>query len=187
MFPEINKIANISSKLVRNMWSGNMRFAHHNSIAKEIKKEVDKGVKGVIVTHGTDTLHYTSAALSFILEDLSIPVILVGAQRSSDRGSSDAAMNLISAAIFITNSNYSGVTVCMHENPNDDSCLIMNGLKTRKMHSSRRDAFRPINEIAIARVKPKEKKIEYLQKITKKTGKFINIKVKKHSYGYRHN
>jgi glutamyl-tRNA(Gln) amidotransferase subunit D len=171
LFPELRKIANINSRLISNMLSENMRFTHYNIIAKEIEKEVKKGVKGVILTQGTDTIHYTGAALSFILEGLNIPVVIVGAQRSSDRGSSDAAINLISASMFITNSNYSGVAVCMHENPSDDACLIMNGLKTRKMHSSRRDAFRPINETAIARIKPKEKKIEYLQKIVKKTGK----------------
>ncbi|MBI2128119.1 MAG: asparaginase, partial [Nitrosarchaeum sp.] len=85
-------------------------------------------------------------------ENLGIPVILVGSQRSSDRGSSDAAMNLICAARFISKTDFSGVAICMHENTNDDSCLIMPACKTRKMHTSRRDAFKVINDKAIARV-----------------------------------
>ncbi|MBL7050697.1 Glu-tRNA(Gln) amidotransferase subunit GatD [Candidatus Woesearchaeota archaeon] len=162
MFPELGDIVNIKSRLIGNIMSENMVFEHYNLIAKEIKKEVEKGVKGIIVTHGTDTMHYTSAALSFILEDLSVPVVLVGAQRSSDRGSSDAAVNLISACIFVANTAIAGVTICMHENQEDDKCLIIDGLNSRKMHTSRRDAFRPINKNPIAKVNYKNKKVELI-------------------------
>ena len=94
MFPGISSIANIHSRLIWNIQSEFMRFSHYNLIAKEINKEIKKDAHGIIITHGTDTMHYTAAALSFILEDLPVPVILVGAQRSSDRGSSDAKLNL---------------------------------------------------------------------------------------------
>ena len=164
MFPELRKIANIDSRLVRNMWSDDMRFAHYNLMANEIQKEIKKGVDGVIITHGTDTLHYTSAALAFILEDLPIPVLLVGAQRSSDRGSSDAAQNFINAAYFIAKSDFAGVAICMHENLNDDSALILPATKTRKMHTSRRDTFKAINVKPWARVNYNEKKIQFLKK-----------------------
>ncbi|MBS3122399.1 Glu-tRNA(Gln) amidotransferase subunit GatD [Candidatus Woesearchaeota archaeon] len=152
MFPELGAIANIKSRLVRNMWSQDMRFAHYNLLAKEIQQEVKAGVEGIIITHGTDTLHYTSAALSFILNSLPIPVILVGAQRSSDRGSSDASFNLICAAKFIAETDFADVAICMHESSDDKSCVILQGLKCRKMHTSRRDAFKPVNTTAIARV-----------------------------------
>lgn len=164
MFPEIRQIAQVDSRLIGNMFSEDMRFAHYNIMAKEIQKEAAKGTSGVIITHGTDTMHYTSAALAFILENLPIPVILVGAQRSSDRGSSDAALNLLSAAYFITNSDFTGVAICMHENMSDKSCLILPATKTRKMHTSRRDAFRPINTMPIARVDFEEKGITYFNK-----------------------
>jgi glutamyl-tRNA(Gln) amidotransferase subunit D len=163
MFPELRVHANIRSRLIKNMWSQDMRFEHYNLIAHEVKKELDAGAKGVIVTHGTDTLHYTSAALTFILEELNAPVILVGAQRSSDRGSSDAYLNLVNAVYFITHSDFGEVGICMHENLNDENCLILPATKTRKMHSSRRDAFRPINTSAWARVNHVEKKIEYIK------------------------
>jgi len=164
MFPELKDTANISSRLIRSMFSEDMRFAHYNLLAKEIEKEIRSGAEGVIVTHGTDTLHYTSAALAFILEGLSAPVILVGAQRSSDRGSTDAAANLISAAKFIAGSDFGEVAICMHENESDDSCLILPAMKTRKMHSTRRDAFRPINTTAIARVDYQSGKISFFRK-----------------------
>lgn len=163
MFPELMQMANIRTKHVCSIMSESMRFSHYRDLAKEIAKEVDAGVDGIIVGHGTDTMHYTSAALSFMLQNLSIPVILVGAQRSSDRGSTDAAQNLINAAFFMANSEFSGVAICMHENMSDDGCLILPACKTRKMHTSRRDAFRPINALPWARVSHIQNKIEFIK------------------------
>ncbi|MBD3303623.1 Glu-tRNA(Gln) amidotransferase subunit GatD [Candidatus Woesearchaeota archaeon] len=170
MFPELKDIANIKSRLVSNMFSENMRFGHYNILAKEIDKEKKAGVDGVIITHGTDTMHYTSAALSFMLKDLPMPVILAGAQRSSDRGSSDAALNLISAAFFIAaNKKFAEVAVCMHENTEDKTCVILPGTKCRKMHSSRRDAFQAINVLPWARVDYDKKQANYLRTGFRKT------------------
>ena len=163
MFPELVKISNIKSRLISNMFSEDLRFGHYNIMAKEIQKEVKAGVDGVILTHGTDTMHYTAAALSFILEDLPVPVILVGAQRSSDRGSSDAAMNLICASEFIVRSDFAEVGVCMHENADDEFCYILPGLKSRKMHSSRRDAFKAINVTPFAKVDFVRRKVDWIR------------------------
>ncbi|MBI4144924.1 Glu-tRNA(Gln) amidotransferase subunit GatD [Candidatus Woesearchaeota archaeon] len=176
LFPELRDIANIDSRLVRNMASDDMRFAHYNILAKEVEKEVAKGVKGVIITHGTDTLHYTGAALSFALRNLPIPVILVGSQRSSDRGSSDAGVNLISAATFIAATDFAGVGVCMHETTNDTTCVILPGVKCRKMHSSRRDAFRAINTTPWARVDHKTKNITFLRTDYPRPNGTFNVK-----------
>ncbi len=161
MFPELKDIANIDSKLVSNMLSENMNFEHYNILAKAVQKEIETGADGVIITHGTDTMHYTSAALAFALENLNIPLILVGAQRSSDRGSSDAASNIISAAAFAANSTFKGVAICMHEDQNDKNCIIIDGLHARKMHSSSRNAFQSINREIIAKINFHTKKITY--------------------------
>ena len=152
MFPEIKQIANIKSRLMGNMASDDMRFAHYNLMAKEIEKEVKNNADGIIITHGTDTMHYTSAALSLMLESLPIPVLLVGSQRSSDRRSSDAAMNLICAVNFIIKSDFAGVAICMHKGINDTLALVIPGTNARKMHSSRRDAFKAVNGEDIAEV-----------------------------------
>ncbi len=153
MFPELPKIANIKSRMIMNIASEDMDQIRYGHLAKEIEKDIKFGLDGVIIGHGTDTLHYSSAMLSFMLRNLPVPVILVGAQRSSDRGSSDAALNLACATNFITKTDFAGVAVCMHENSSDDSCLILPATKVRKLHTSRRDAFRPVNSDAIARVK----------------------------------
>ncbi len=164
LFPELKGIADIRSRKIMQLQSEMVRFPHYNVMAREIEKEISNGTDGIILTHGTDTLHYSSAALAFALENLPVPVILVGAQRSSDRGSTDAALNLISAAYFIANSDFAGVAICMHESISDTSCLILPATKTRKMHTSRRDAFRPINAKAIARVNYEDGKIDFLVK-----------------------
>jgi glutamyl-tRNA(Gln) amidotransferase subunit D len=164
MFPVIENISNIRSRLLMNMWSDDMRFSHYNILAQEIRVEIENAVDGIIITHGTDTLAYTSAALSFILKDLPTPVILVGAQRSSDRGSSDAGSNLISAAQFIANSDFGDVAICMHQDMDDRYCSILPACKTRKLHTSRRDAFRPINNTPWAKIGYPDGKIEFLKK-----------------------
>ncbi|MFH2028492.1 MAG: Glu-tRNA(Gln) amidotransferase subunit GatD [Nanoarchaeota archaeon] len=178
MFPEMAKIANIETELVANMMSEDIMFKHYQMIAKSIQKHISKGVKGIIIGHGTDTLAITAAALSFIFENLPIPIILVGAQRSSDRGSSDAGMNLICAAEFIAKTNFTGVAICMHENMDDDSCLILPATKTRKLHTSRRDAFKAVNDEPIARIDYKTKKIEFLKEYPKKTNTQLIVKDK---------
>lgn len=164
MFPEINEIANIRATLVSNMMSEDMRFSHYQKIAEAISKEIKKGVNGIIIGHGTDTLAVTSAALAFIFENLPIPVILVGSQRSTDRGSTDAAANLICAAEFIAKTDFCGVAICMHESTSDNSCAILPATKTRKLHSSKRDAFRPINDKIIARVNYETREIQFIKK-----------------------
>ena len=144
MFPEVKGIANIDSRLLSNMASDHMRFAHYNIISKGILKEIKNGADGIIITHGTDTLTYTAAALSFALAGIPIPVALVGSQRSSDRPSSDAALNLISAAKFLVESNTGGIYVVMHNSTNDDEVACHCGTRVRKNHTSKRNAFQTI-------------------------------------------
>lgn len=152
--PEIMKVANLKARVLLQVFSEDINTSDYSKIAKEIAKEIKNGADGVIITHGTDTMHYTAAALSFALQDLPVPVLLVGSQRSSDRGSSDAAMNMICAAKFIVESDFSGIAICMHGSPSDDYCNIIPGTKARKLHTSRRDAFRAINTKPLARAYP---------------------------------
>ena len=163
LFPELRDIISIDSRLIGNMWSEDIRFAHLQIIAKDVIKEVKRGVAGIIITIGTDFMAIIAAGLAFMLQNVPIPVILVGAQRSSDRGSSDAAVNLICAAEFIAQTEFKGVAICMHETQSDVSCFILHPCTTRKMHSSRRDAFRPINTSAIARINYENREIVWLQ------------------------
>ncbi|MBW2964386.1 Glu-tRNA(Gln) amidotransferase subunit GatD [Candidatus Woesearchaeota archaeon] len=160
MFPELGDIANFESTLVANMWSDDLRLKHISVLAEAVKKEAEKGVEGVIVGMGTDNLAVAAAGLAFALEKCPIPVIFVGAQRSSDRGSSDAAMNLTCAALFIAKTDFAGVAICMHDQTADERCAILPPCKTKKLHSSRRDAFRAVNDTPIAYVDFKTRKVQ---------------------------
>lgn len=152
--PELGNIINLRRIVqpVRKM-SEDMVSEDWQTIAKTVARELNSGSKGVMLTHGTDTLHFTSAALSFFLRGLTKPVVILGSQRSSDRGSSDAGMNLICAS-HAASGGIAGVNVCMHGTMNDDYCILTRGTRVRKMHASRRDAFRPINEPPLAKIWP---------------------------------
>ncbi|MDO8511527.1 MAG: Glu-tRNA(Gln) amidotransferase subunit GatD [Nanoarchaeota archaeon] len=178
LFPELKNIANLESELISQMWSDDLRFAHFSLIAKAIERQVKKGVKGIIIGMGTDNLAVASAALSFIVEKSPVPIVFVGAQRSSDRGSSDAGMNLICAAEFVTRTDFGGVAICMHESSSDKTCVILPGTKTYKLHSSRRDAFKAINSSALASVDYKTMEIKYLGNSYQKRADTLSLKPK---------
>jgi len=153
MIPELKNVANIKTKKIMNKMSEDLTPSDWVVIANEVVRAL-KNSDGVVVTQGTDTLHFTTAALSFMIKDLNKPVVFTAAQRSIDRGSSDAFMNLLCAVITAARFNCSEVLTCLHGTTNDDYCILIRGTKVRKMHSSRRDAFRPINEMPIAKVFP---------------------------------
>ena len=148
--PELGQIANIKGKVIYSILSENMRAEYWRKLAAEVYTEIKNGAEGIIVTHGTDTMGYTAAALSFMVQT-PVPVVLVGSQRSSDRPSSDAAMNTICAA-KVACSDLAEVVVVMHGSTSDNFCLIHRGTKVRKMHTSARDAFQSINDTPIGKV-----------------------------------
>lgn len=150
--PEIFDVCNVKSQVAYQMLSENIEVQHWQKLAEIVAKELNSGVHGVVIPHGTDTLGYTAAALSFMLKDLSGPVVLVGAQRSSDRPSSDAARNLIAAATVAATSDIGEVVVVMHGEISDSFSLIHRGTKIRKFHTSRRDAFQTVNDLPLGKV-----------------------------------
>ena len=152
--PELEGVVNFKSLLSPfTVASEDMNYSHWQKLAELTAKELNSGAKGVILTHGTDCLGFTASALSFMLPKLGKPVALVGAQRSPDRGSFDGAFNLVCAANY-AKSDFGEVAIVMHASSSDDFCHALRGTKVRKMHTSRRDAFKAINEKPLARVWP---------------------------------
>lgn len=171
MSPKINEIVNIET-VDSPFMSGSENFDSKSWIesAKTIFKYVkDDSYKGVIYTQGTDTLHYTSAALSFMIQNLNKPVVMTYSQRSIDRGSTDAVLNL-NAAAYAVHSKVPQVLVVGHKTSDDNTCQAIRGTKVKKMHTSRRDAFRPINEEALFDIS-KEGKITHINQNYNKTQK----------------
>ena len=143
--PELAKIANIDTKVLFSEYSENIMPEHWLKIAETIKEYSKSDYSGIIIAHGTDTMHYTSSYLSFSLAGFTIPIVLVGSQRSSDRASSDAALNLIGAIKFLTKSNKTnGVYIAMHQDENDEAIACHIGTRVRKNHTSKRGAFQTI-------------------------------------------
>jgi len=148
--PELEDIANYSGKMVSNLLSENVSPDHWVKISKAVYNEIEKGADGIIIAHGTDTLSYTASALSFILET-PVPIALVGSQRSADRPSSDNVLNVVSAANYAV-SDIAEVAVIMHAETSDSFCYAHRGTKVRKMHTSRRGAFRSIDDLPLAKI-----------------------------------
>jgi glutamyl-tRNA(Gln) amidotransferase subunit D len=157
--PEIAEICNVEAELLYNILSENMKPSHWIELARRVYESLKK-YEGVIVTHGTDTMHYSASALAFMLSTPK-PVVFVGAQRSSDRPSSDAAMNLICSAKLAT-SDVGEVLVCMHGTTSDEFCYAHRGVKVRKMHTSRRDAFQSINAKPVAKIQYPSLELEWI-------------------------
>ena len=151
--PELSDIAKVDTEIVFSLYSENITQNHWKELAETVAKRIAAGVDGVVIAHGTDTMAYTSAALSFALQNLPVPVIIVGAQRSSDRPSSDAATNLIGAVKAAGEGPFAEVGLAMHETISDIATIVHRGTKVRKCHTSRRDTFKSINGLPIAKVK----------------------------------
>ncbi|NYZ79725.1 Glu-tRNA(Gln) amidotransferase subunit GatD, partial [Candidatus Micrarchaeota archaeon] len=178
--PELAGVVNITdivSPFTR--MSESISFEDYSDLGKCVEKELNK-TGAVIVTHGTDTLHYTAAALSFMFHETRLPIILTAAQRSSDRPSSDASMNLVCSA-YAAAYDFGETGVCIHGSSSDDYCNFMRGTKVRKMHTSRRDTFRPINDVPFAKIFPDgkiEKISEYRKRIDCDAKAFIGFEEK---------
>jgi len=150
--PELADICNLSTEKLFAVFSENMGPAQYKVLAEAIGEEIKNGTHGIMIGHGTDTMSHTAAALSFMVQNSPIPIVMVGSQRSSDRPSSDAALNLIHAAKTATDSDIAEVMVCMFGPTSDEYGLLHRGTRVRKMHSSYRSTFRTIGDIPLAMV-----------------------------------
>jgi len=144
--PELADHCNLATEKVCGVFSENMSREHWTTVATKIAEAIGEGYDGIVVGHGTDTMHHTAAVLSFMLEQLPVPVVMVGSQRSSDRPSSDAARNLIAAVKTAGRADLAEVVVCMYGPTSDLYHLLHRGTRVRKMHSSTRSTFRTLGD-----------------------------------------
>ena len=172
--PELREIADFKGRVISSILSENMDSESWQNLARAVVEEIEAGADGVIITHGTDTMMYTAAALSFMIET-PVPIVLVGSQRSADRPSSDNAMNGICAACVVI-SDIAEVSVVMHGTTSDDFCEIHRGTKVRKMHTSRRDAFKSVNSLPIGVVDYNTRTIKTFIDYTRRGEKSLKFK-----------
>jgi glutamyl-tRNA(Gln) amidotransferase subunit D len=157
--PELADICNLTTEKVFAVFSENMGPMQYKKLAVAIGKEIENGIDGIVIGHGTDTLHHTAAALTYMIQNPPIPIVLVGSQRSSDRPSSDAALNLMHACYTAGHGDIAEVMVCMFGPTSDDYALLHRGTRVRKMHSSYRSTFRTLGETPLATVTRKGVKL----------------------------
>ncbi|MCX6556513.1 MAG: Glu-tRNA(Gln) amidotransferase subunit GatD, partial [Candidatus Aminicenantes bacterium] len=150
--PELADICNLTTEKLFAVFSENMGPEQYKGLAKAIGAEIEKGIDGIVIGHGTDTMHHTAGILSFMVQNSPIPIVMVGSQRSSDRPSSDAALNLMHATKTAAESDIAEVMVCMFGPTSDEYGLLHRGTRVRKMHSSYRSTFRTIGDIPLAMV-----------------------------------
>ena len=150
--PELSDIAAVDADILYSVFSENIDATYWSGMARRVAEKIRGGAEGVVVTHGTDTMGYSAAALSFALQGLPVPVIFVGSQRSSDRPSSDAATNLVGAVTAAAHAPFAEVALAMHENTSDTSIAFHRGTKVRKCHTSSRYAFQSVNANPLARL-----------------------------------
>lgn len=150
--PELADICNLETEKLFGVFSENMGPEQYIATARAIGREIEKGVQGVVIGHGTDTMHHTAAILSFMVQNSPVPIVMVGSQRSSDRPSSDAALNLMHSVKTAAESDIAEVMVCMFGPTSDTYGLLHRGTRVRKMHSSYRSTFRTIGDIPLAMV-----------------------------------
>lgn len=150
--PELAEICNLTTEKVFAVFSENMGPENYKKLAIAIGKEIENGIDGIVIGHGTDTLHHTAAALTFMVQNPPVPIVLVGSQRSSDRPSSDAALNLMHATYTAGHGDIAEVMICMFGPTSDEYGLLHRGTRVRKMHSSYRSTFRTLGDIPLARV-----------------------------------
>ena len=154
--PELADICNLETEKLYGIFSENMGPEQYLGVARACAAEIAKGVDGIIIGHGTDTMHHTAAALAFMLQNPPVPIVMVGSQRSSDRPSSDAALNLIHAAKAAAEGEIAEVVVCMFGPTSDEYDLLHRATRVRKMHSSYRSTFRSVGQRPLAMVSSKE-------------------------------
>ncbi len=150
--PELADICNLTTDKLFAVFSENMGPAQYKALAVAIGEQIEKGIDGIVIGHGTDTMHHTAAALSFMVQNSPVPIVVVGSQRSSDRPSSDAALNLIHATKAAAESDIAEVLVCMFGPTSDEYGLLHRGTRVRKMHSSYRSTFRTLGDIPLAMI-----------------------------------
>jgi len=163
LIPGLNQMAHFRSIRLSNILSENMTVTIWQQMAQAVYDEIQAGAKGIIITHGTDTMAYSAAALSFMLKT-TVPIVFVGSQRSADRPSSDNVMNML-CATKVALEGPKEVMIVMHASTNDDRCAIHRGVRVRKMHTSCRDAFQSIGTLPLGYVSYPELEITFSKPI----------------------
>lgn len=139
--PKLNVDCDVTLVDLMNIDSSNIEPKHWVEIAIKISEEYEN-YDGFVITHGTDTLTYTSAALSYLVQNPKKPIVITGSQHPINEPNSDGIPNLSNSIIFACQ-NIGGVFIVFN-----NKCIL--GTKAKKIHSKSDDAFTSVNMPCVA-------------------------------------
>ncbi len=135
--PEINEFCNVDTIQLLNIDSTNIQPEYWVLMTEAIEKDYNK-YDGFVISHGTDTMSYTAAALSYLIQNLDKPVVVTGSQKPINADITDAKKNLLDSFRFAAEKDVRGVYLVF-----DGKAII--GTRARKVKSKSYSAFDSIN------------------------------------------
>ena len=143
LVPELEEVCAIETKQILNLDSSNLSPEHWQIIAKAIAANYEN-YDGFVISHGTDTMDYTAAALSQMLHNCQKPVVLTGAQLPIQAEGSDAPNNIYHAFLAAT-SPLKGVALVFGD-------LVIHGAHAKKLYTQNFNGFASINRAPLATI-----------------------------------
>jgi len=135
--PDVAQVCRVSTLQVCNIDSTNMTPAHWVQMVRAVEENYH-AYDGFVLCHGTDTLAYTAAALSYMIQNSAKPIVITGAQKPIDVDVTDARSNLLDSFIYAADDDSRGVTVVF------DGKVIL-GTRARKVRAKSYNAFSSLN------------------------------------------
>jgi len=142
--PKLKKVAKLDVAYIDNIDSTNINPKHWGKIIDAVVKNYEK-YDGFVITHGTDTMAYTSSALSYALQNLGKPVVLTGAQISGFKMETDARVNFINA-VRVAIMDLAGVMLVFNEE-------IILGSRASKVSESKLNAFKSVGRSLLGEIR----------------------------------
>ena len=135
--PRIHELCELHAIQQMNLDSTNMQPKHWIEIMKAVKENYER-YDGFVILHGTDTLAYTAAALSYLIQNSQKPIVLTGAQKPIDQDISDAKSNLIQSILYAISEESTNVSFVFDGE-------VIAGTRGRKVRSKSFNAFSSVN------------------------------------------
>lgn len=142
--PQVQDICEVTTIQLLNLDSSNMEPCHWKKMVKTIREHYDK-YDGFVIAHGTDTMAYTAAALSYMIQNTRKPVVITGAQKPIDLEITDAKSNLLDSFLYAADERSQGIQIVF------DGKVIA-GTRAKKVRSKSYNAFSSIDYPCLAMI-----------------------------------
>lgn len=140
--PQVRDICEVDAIQILNLDSSNMEPQHWKQMVTAIKEHYE-AYDGFVIAHGTDTMAYTAAALSYMIQNSKKPVVITGAQKPIDLEITDAKSNLADSFLYAADAKSQGVQIVF------DGKVIA-GTRAKKVRSKSYNAFSSIDYPCLA-------------------------------------